>query len=248
MIWWLSVFARFSFCAYGSFVTPPPQGFLWYKELSKPKIDKKEPKMPLQPLSATQKNEALSKAFETSLHQALEEPTLENVKRVQSLQNLIMTRSEKFSETWMLASLMDALLYDKKANPNPRHLKILKEEEGKERQKEFGDLSKSYGVFFIWQEGCRYCHDFLPIVQAFCSTHGFDLMAVSRSGATLPGVKSMRDNGMIDKVNTHQIYPAVFLAHFKSGEVYPIAWGLSTLTDLEANTGRIVNHLKERLP
>lgn len=228
-----------------------PQGFMWYKETPKPHKEKKQAektKTP-QPKTAREKHVALNIAFEDAIHEALDDPTVENVKKAQRLQQTMVDKSETFSKAWMVASMDFDGIQDSDLSSNPLYLKLKAQEQEDQRQKIFSNLSKTYGVFYIFDEKCRYCHSFFPIVHKFCNTYGFEMIAVSRQGAKFDLDKSLstkvtflKDNGIIARLNTKGVFPSVFLADLKTESVIPISWGMSTLTELEENLERTVKY------
>tara|TARA_B100000614_G_scaffold248686_1_gene256901 strand:+ start:389 stop:1159 length:771 start_codon:yes stop_codon:yes gene_type:complete len=219
-----------------------PRGFLWYKDKIKIRKNSSLKKR------AREKHEALKEEFEEALHEALDNPTLENVKRAQALQKQILDKSEGFSKAWMVATLDFNGIHDPSLSANPLYLKLKAQEKEERRQILFAELSKSYGVFYVFDENCPYCHSFFPIVQKFCKTYEFDMIAISIQGAKLPveayatgsKITFLKDNGIIKRLNTKGIFPAVFLVHFKTQDVRPISWGMSTLGELEDNLERTV--------
>lgn len=225
-----------------------PQGFLWYREAprikkgEKKEFNKKTP----QANSERNKHEALKIAFEEALHTALDNPTIENVKHVQLLQKQIVDKADAFSKAWMVASMDFDGVQDPDLSANPLYLKLKEKERSEKREKLFGKLSKTYGVFYLFDEGCPYCHHFFPVVQKFCNSYGFEMIAVSRQGSTLPiqgetsKITFLKDNGMMRRLNTKGVLPAVFLANLKQESVIPLSWGMSTLTELEENLERVM--------
>lgn len=238
----------FSFClpVMATFNMQDPEGFLWYKDpltqkkVSKKQVKKEPPKTPEQ--KAIDRNKALSKALDEAIHKALDHPTLENVIQAQKLQQQVIDKSEKFSKAWVIASMLSPQNQDPGSNPNTVHQQLLKFEKAKKMSTIFKTLSEDYGLFYVWQPGCPYCERFVPMVKSFSEKYGFDVMAISKHAGIVEGIKSIKDNGFIDRYNVQGIYPALFLVHYKSKQVLPLAWGMTAVSEMEENLFRLIQY------
>lgn len=225
-----------------------PEGFLWYKErpLKHKNTSEKQAQLKTSKQTARRRHETLKKRFEDAVHEALDDPTIEKVKVAQRLQKQMVDKSEAFSKAWLVAMTDFDGLVDPSLSHNPLYLKMRDKEMQQEKEVLFKNLSKTYGVFYLFDQSCKYCHAFFPIVQKFCKEYGFEMIAVSRQGVALPMASSgpkvtfLKDNGIIKKLNTKGIFPAVFAANLKTESVIPIAWGMSTLDELSQNLERAV--------
>jgi len=226
-----------------------PEGFLWYKDklVLKPQKKKyvKNTQKKSVPQKAIDRNKALSKALDEAIHTALDTPTIENVVKAQKLQQQVIDKSEKFSKAWVIASLLSPQNQDPGSNPNTVHQQLLKFEKAKKMSALFKTLSEDYGLFYVWQPGCPYCERFLPMVKALSEKYGFDVMAISKSEGTINGLKSQKDNGFINRYNVQGIYPALFLVHYKSKQVLPLAWGMTAVSEMEENLFRLIQYTSD---
>lgn len=183
--------------------------------------------------------------FEEIQSKAVLEPTLENVQILQRAQATIMDQSEGFAKMWMLASMVNSENYKESDQPYPAHRQIYKEQQNKKLDEKIRDLTKTYGLFFIFKKDCPYCHEFAPLVKEFIKTYGFEYKAISPDGSPLPEFPdTQNDNGAIQLLNPEGIFPVLYLVNPETNEVIPLSRGLVNLDHLKDNMKTIVHHLE----
>ena len=237
-----------------SFYNRHEEGWFWYREekaLKEEGIVAKKTLSPLTPssklLTARDKVKYIQDNFEEATAQAILNPTLSNVQHVMTLQRQIIDRSSEFQETWMQASLFEGQHMRASDNGTPVHRKIMQEQKEKELHQKLRRLAKETGLFFIFREDCKFCHAFAPVVKEFSREYGFEVKAISGDGGVLKEFPdAVSDNGMIDKINVKRVYPALFLAHPPTGNVIPVAWGMTTPDQLLDNFSTIIKALEGR--
>jgi conjugal transfer pilus assembly protein TraF len=198
--------------------------------------------------TARDKVKQIQQNFEEVTAKAILNPTLSNVQDVMTLQRQIMDRSTRFQERWMQASLFEGQHLCASDNGTPLHRKIMQARHEKERDQKIRRLAKETGLFFIFKQNCPYCHAFAPVVKEFAKEYGFEVKAVSGDGGKLKEFPDAApDNGMIDKINIKRVYPALFLAHPPTGNVIPVAWGMTTPAQLRENMSTIIKALEGRI-
>ena len=230
------------------------EGWFWYREekaLKEEGIVAKKTLSPLTPssklLTARDKVKYIQDNFEEATAKAVLNPTLSNVQDVMMLQRQIIDRSSEFQEKWMQASLFEGQHLRPEDNGTPVHRKIMQEQKEKELQHKIRRLAKETGLFFIFKQSCPYCHAFAPVVKEFAQEYGFEVKAISAdSGKLKEFPDAVLDNGMIQKINVKGIYPALFLAHPLTGNVIPVAWGMTTPDQLLDNFSTIIKALEGR--
>jgi len=230
------------------------EGWFWYREekaLKEEGIVAKKTLSPLTPssklLTARDKVKYIQDNFEEATAKAVLNPTLSNVQNVMTLQRQIIDRSSAFQEKWMQASLFEGQHLRPEDNGTPVHRKIMQEQKEKELHQKIRRLAKETGLFFVFRKDCKFCHAFSPVVQEFSREYGFEVKAISGDGGKLKEFPdAVPDNGMIDKINVKQIYPALFLAHPSTGSVIPVAWGVTTPAQLLDNFSIIIKALEGR--
>jgi conjugal transfer pilus assembly protein TraF len=235
------------------FKAPQTEGWLWYKDPAPQPLLKKPPAVQSMPKPTEAKKphqqqiEKLREQFEETLAKAILHPTLANVQATQALQDQIMARSETFSKMWMLASLLSEQGYDHSSNPNNASQKIHKQQQEQRLKAKLKQLSRHYGLFFIFKQDCPYCHQFAPLMSAFAAEYGFELKGISKDGGTLTGLSNVsRDNGALAALNPEGIYPLVLLANPKTLEVIPLARGMVSESQLLENFNTIITFLESR--
>jgi conjugal transfer pilus assembly protein TraF len=228
-----------------------PPGWLWYNAVQQKKEDKKAPVKKEAPVpvvssssqksSAEHKIEKVQRAFDQAKAEAIIHPTFENVQKVQTLQREMLNQSENFGNMWMLVSLSDAANHPVSDNTNVLHREIYEREEKNKLGRQLRELSKNFGLFFIFKEDCPYCHRYAPIVKKFADAYGFEVKAISSNGGKIAEFSnSVADNGAISKLNPEGIYPALLLANPQTGEVAPLSWGMISLSALHKNAQTIL--------
>jgi len=230
------------------------EGWFWYQPEEKKELrtdtlkDKSVPSTPLHKIpTAQEKVKQIQQDFEEATAQAILNPTLSNVQHVMTLQRQIIDRSSEFQETWMQASLFEGQHMRASDNGTPVHRKIMQEQKEKELHQKLRRLAKETGLFFIFREDCKFCHAFAPVVKEFSREYGFEVKAISGDGGVLKEFPdAVSDNGMIDKINVKRVYPALFLAHPPTGNVIPVAWGMTTPDQLLDNFSTIIKALEGR--
>ena len=230
------------------------EGWFWYQREEKKELrtdtrkDKSVLSTPSQKIpTAQEKVKQIQQDFEEATAQAILNPTLSNVQHVMTLQRQIIDRSSEFQETWMQASLFEGQHMRASDNGTPVHRKIMQEQKEKELHQKLRRLAKETGLFFIFREDCKFCHAFAPVVKEFSREYGFEVKAISGDGGVLKEFPdAVSDNGMIDKINVKRVYPALFLAHPPTGNVIPVAWGMTTPDQLLDNFSTIIKALEGR--
>ena len=153
-------------------------------------------------------------------------------------------------EAWLAARDLESIegrAIRPEDNGTPLHRKIMQEQKEKELQHKIRRLAKETGLFFLFKQSCPHCHAFAPVVKEFAQQYGFEVKAISGDGGKLKEFpEAVPDNGIIQKVNVKGVYPALFLAHPPTGNVIPVAWGMTTPTQLMDNFTTIIKALERQ--
>ena len=230
------------------------EGWFWYQReekaaadsgkvvFSKPATTKS--KIP----TAQEQVKQIQDSLEEATAKAVLNPTLDNVQAVMAIQRQIIDRSTQFQETWMQASLFEGQYRRPEDNGTPLDRKIMQEQKEKELEQKLRRLAKETDFFFIFRKDCKFCHAFAPVVKEFAREYGFEIKAVSGDGGKLKEFPdAVPDNGLIAKINKRHVYPALFLAHPSTGNVIPVAFGMTTPAQLLENMSTIIKALEGRL-
>ena len=217
-----------------------PKGFLWYNEDKIPpkekiKNDPNKVVPSASPKTYKQKMDAFKAKMEEIQARAILDPTLRNVQAFKEIQEESIDRATLFSKIWLLANQLQNNLREEDNSDN-QFRKIYAQQEQIALEKDIKALSKDFGLFFLFKGGCPYCHQFAPIVKSFAAHYQFEVKAISADDGKLDVFKnSVKDNGICKFLNPEQVYPALFLANPKTGEVIPVAWGLVSEDQLKQN-------------
>jgi conjugal transfer pilus assembly protein TraF len=229
-----------------------PQGWLWYKRAPKQKVLETKPKKKEKEgkgqtaLTWRDRIKQVRENFDEIQAKAILEPTLENVREFQIAQNAVLDKADDFQKMLMIAALLEANAADQSLS-SPASRNIYYEEQAAELEREIKNLTRSFGIFFIFKNDCPYCHKFAPTVKELITTYGFEHKAISKDGLPLKEFpEAVLDNGMIGKLNPEGIYPCLLLVNPRTGEVIPLAKGLINMPQLKENFKAILQYLKSQ--
>ena len=194
----------------------------------------KEHQKRFHPKTPTELVKAYREALESRLHAAWVNPTPQNVKLYQEMQKDLMDRSQTFATVWMQNVFqnpeMDHTLVSP-VNQQGRHLQI--DLEKKRTARTIQNLSQEYGLFFFFSGDCPYCHQFAPIVKRFAETYGWEVIAISVDGGPLGEFpNAQNDNGLFEAWGL-KVLPSLFAVNPKTKSTIPIAYGLTSLDEME---------------
>lgn len=106
------------------------------------------------------------------------------------------------------------------------------------------DISKRYGVFYLYMSTCVYCKKYTPVLKAFAEKHNLSIKAISVDGPISPqwpnsvyNPKFVETLGMKSKP-----VPATILFDARSKRIIPVGFGLMAMDELET---RIYEMTKE---
>jgi conjugal transfer pilus assembly protein TraF len=145
-----------------------------------------------------------------------------------------MKRSKTFATVWMQNVFQNPELDHTLVSPvnqQGRHLQI--DLEKNRTVNVIKDLSTTFGLFFFFSSDCPYCHQFAPIVKRFADTHEWEVIAISIDGGSLAEFPNAQtDNGLFQAWGV-KVLPSLFAVNPKTQEAIPIAYGLTSLDDME---------------
>lgn len=217
-----------------SFFERKSEGWHWYQD--PPCEDKAETKNwpPLTTLSPTEQIKQQRKSLETKLHTAIVAPSRENLIAYIVAQKALMDQSQRFAEMWKQVVMTTPSLDETLVHPvdqNARHVYYSAEQE-KSKQR-IMRLAGEYGLFFFFRKNCEYCHHFAPIVKRFSQKYGWAVLSVSLDGGTLPEFpKAKKNNGIAERLNITHV-PALIALHPNTGQLIPLAYGLTSESEIE---------------
>lgn len=229
-----------------SFFGEHARGWHWYEAL--PLIEEpdrlkqtseSEENTPPRPKTPSELIKAYREVLESRLHAAWVNPTPQNLKAYQEMQKDLMDRSQTFATVWMQNVFQNPGLDHTLVSPvnqQGRHLQIDLEKDRTART--IQNLSQDYGLFFFFSEKCPYCHQFAPIVKRFAETYGWEVIAISVDadasgrGSLAEFPNAQNDNGLFEAWGL-KVLPSLFAVNPKTKSTIPIAYGLTSLDEME---------------
>lgn len=178
--------------------------------------------------------ERLQKTLEEYRNVAIIRPSEANVRRYMELEAQVVSQASTFADVarrvaWATPEL-DPTLQGRPVNA--KALEVFEETQRTERSRTVAHLGKDHVLFFFYRSDCPYCHAFAPVLEAFQSRHGIQVVAISIDGGPMPGFPSARrDNGIATTLQVSQV-PAVFLAQPFTGQITPIGFGVLSESQL----------------
>lgn len=240
------ILALFSACSRAddkSFYDDHERGWHWYEKGANPDGNKQKKKKEEMPQSARLELKKYQEQIEEAKALAVMHPTLENVYNYQKLQFEMINKAGKFADVWIQNVYKNPELDFTLISPvsqNARHIYLAKKRE--DREAKIKKLSQEYGLFFFFQDNCRYCVAFAPIVKSFSDKYNWEVLAISTSGEKHNLFeRSVQDNGLSAYWNV-DIYPSLFAVNPKTGHVIPIARGMISIEEMEE---RIISITKD---
>ncbi len=185
-------------------------------------------------ISPTENIENQRKELERKLHAAIVEPNQENIISYILAQKALMDQSQKFSESWKQVVMTNPSLDETLTYPVDQNARqIYYQQKNKEIKDKIKKLAGEYGLFFFFRKECAYCHAFAPVVKSFAQAYGWSVLPISLDGGTLPEFpKAKRDNGIAEKLQITHV-PALIALHPKSGKLIPLAYGMTSMSEIE---------------
>jgi conjugal transfer pilus assembly protein TraF len=228
-----------SVIAHDSFYNRHSEGWFWYQESGIGNQESEKPaKLDDNPSNSL---EAYKKKLEQTLHQALMNPTEQNVKAYMTNQKDMMERAEAFSRVWQKMVITNPNLNRDVAYPTSQYVRPIYEAQVRHKKEAtMAGLSATFGLFYFFKEGCSYCTAFAPIVKRFSEKYGWDVMAISVDGSSSEVFpKAQEDQGMVAALGIESL-PALVAYNAQTQELVPISYASISLDQLEDNVLALV--------
>jgi conjugal transfer pilus assembly protein TraF len=149
-------------------------------------------------------------------------------------QKALMDQSQQFSEMWKQVVMTTPSLDETLVHPvdhNARHVYYAQKHQ--ELEKQIKKLASEYGLFFFFRKNCGYCHHFAPIVKRFAQKYGWSVLGISLDGGNLPEFPNAKqNNGIAERLQITHV-PALIALHPKTGQLIPLAYGLTSESEIE---------------
>ena len=150
------------------------------------------------------------------------------------MQKDMLDRSKIFSHTWLQSVFQNPQLDHTLISPVNQQARHLQLDLGKRRtQKTIQALSKENGLFFFFAGDCPHCHTFAPIVKRFSELYGWDVIAISVDGGSLPEFPDAQgDNGLFVAWEV-KVLPSLYAVNPSTKTVIPVAYGVTAMDEME---------------
>lgn len=221
-----------------SYYTDHSKGWHWYddpKEQPKQKVE--QPKE----LNATQQVSNVRDNVKLALDTAILNPTPDNVQHYLQLQNQLNQRADQLSTVWQQVLLTHPELNYSLSHPtNQIGIQVHQAEESKEKDAALNAFKQQYGLFFFYKSTCPYCKRFAPILTSFAERNGIAIIPITIDGISLPEFpNSKADTGQAQQFHV-TMTPALFAVNPYTNKAFPVAYGLTSETELRDNIYKIM--------
>ena len=178
---------------------------------------------------ATERIEAMRKALEEARAKAILNPTTENVTAYLRLQQETLQRAAAFSDAFRRTVWSTPELdYTLRRPVGALAKQVWSDERREARDRALARLGERYGLIYLGHAGCAGCRVFGPLLRAFASRHGLDVLAVSLTGEALEGwPEAVADRGRAARLGLGNApVPALVLFDTKTKRVLPVGFGV----------------------
>ena len=150
------------------------------------------------PGTATERIEAMRRVLEEARAKAILDPTHENVAVYLELQRAALQRAAAFSDAFRRTVWSTPELdYTLRRPVGALAKRLWSDERRAEAAEALAKLGERYGLIYLGHAGCGGCRVFGPLLRAFATRHGIDVLAVSLTGEALEGwPEAVPDQGL----------------------------------------------------
>ena len=181
------------------------------------------------PRSATEHILELRKALEEARAEAILDPTPGKVTAYLRLQQETLRRAAAFSDAFRRTVWATPELdYTLRRPVGALAKQVWSDERRAEVSAALAVLGERYGLIYLGRAGCGGCRVFGPLLRAFASRHGLDVLAVSLDGAALEGwPEAVPDNGRAARLGLGDApVPALVLFDTATKRTLPVGFGV----------------------
>ena len=179
--------------------------------------------------TATERIEAMRKALEEARAEAILDPTPAKVTAYLRLQQETLQRAAAFSDAFRRTVWATPELDYTLRRPVGALAKLVWSDERRvARDAALARLGERYGLIYLGHAGCAGCKVFGPLLRAFASRHGLDVLAVSLTGEALEGwPEAVADRGRAARLGLGNApVPALVLFDTATKRVIPVGFGV----------------------
>jgi conjugal transfer pilus assembly protein TraF len=198
-----------------------------------------------EPAEPIEQMNAVKKTIQTALDAAILEPTPNNVQHYIELQNQLSNRAQQFTNNWQQVLMSHPELNYSLTHPTSSiGLQVYHEEQSKGKDEAIAQFAKQTGLFFFYRSTCPYCHRFAPILKSFSEHYGIKIIAITMDGIPLAEFPdSHNDTGQSSQFHV-TMTPSIFAVNPYTQRAYPVAYGLTSESELKDNIYKIIEREK----
>ena len=178
---------------------------------------------------ATERIGAMRKALEEARAEAILDPTPAKVTAYLRLQQATLQRAAAFSDAFRRTVWATPELdYTLRRPVGALAKQVWSDGRRQARDAALARLGERYGLIYLGHAGCAGCKVFGPLLRAFASRHGLDVLAVSLSGEALEGwPEAVADRGRAARLGLGNApVPALVLFDAQTKKVLPVGFGV----------------------
>ena len=179
--------------------------------------------------SAAERIEAMRRALEEARAEAILDPTPAKVTAYLRLQQETLQRAAAFSDAFRRTVWATPELdYTLRRPVGALAKQVWSDQRRQARDAALGRLGERYGLIYLGHAGCAGCRVFGPLLRAFASRHGLDVLAVSLTGEALEGwPEAVPDQGRAARLGLGNApVPALVLFDTATKRVLPVGFGV----------------------
>ena len=185
--------------------------------------------------SGTERIAAMRRALEEARAEAILDPTPEKVTAYLRLQQETLQRAAAFSDAFRRTVWATPELdYTLRRPVGALAKQVWSDQRREARDAALARLGERYGLIYLGHAGCAGCKVFGPLLRAFASRHGLDVLAVSLTGEALEGwPEAVADNGRAARLGlgggpgrSPAPVPALVLFDTATKRVLPVGFGV----------------------
>ena len=179
--------------------------------------------------SATERILEMRRALEEARAEAILDPTPEKVTAYLRLQQETLQKAAAFSDAFRRTVWASPDLdYTLKRPVGALAKQVWSDGRRQERDRALASLKDRYGLIYLGHAGCAGCKVFGPLLRAFATRHGLDVLAVSLTGDALEGwPEAVADNGRAARLGLGDApVPALVLFDTVTKRVQPVGFGV----------------------
>ncbi len=186
--------------------------------------------------------------IKNALDQAIIDPTPENVEKEIILENQLSERANVFANIRQQVVLNHPELNYSLIHPtNNTALQVYHEKESLKKIEVIKDYAKHSGLFFFYRSTCPYCRRFAPIVKHFSETYHINILPITMDGIPLPEFPQSRTNSGQSMQFNVTVEPSLYAVDPNTGKYFPVAFGLTSESELFERLYNILTRYKDSL-